>query len=185
MPFFGGNGRFTCLLLLMLVISSGCSQPERPWSGTSADGRVGSARMRMAEGVATVDYWRDVKPILERRCVVCHGCYDAPCQLNLSAPQGIERGAHKKEVYDGSRLLAMGPTRLFEDGATEEDWRKKGFFPVLNPPTDGDSQARQAGVLAQMLALKRQHSLPSVAPLPDSFDFSLDRAQQCPTREEF
>jgi hypothetical protein len=185
MPFFGGNGRFTCLLLLMLVISSGCSQPERPWSGTSADGRVGSARMRMAEGVATVDYWRDVKPILERRCVVCHGCYDAPCQLNLSAPQGIERGAHKKEVYDGSRLLAMGPTRLFEDGATEEDWRKKGFFPVLNPPTDGDSQARQAGVLAQMLALKRQHPLSSVAPLPASFDFSLDRAQQCPTREEF
>lgn len=172
-------------LVLLVFISTGCSQPERPWSGTSADGRDIGDRIKMAEGVATVDYWRDVKPILERRCVVCHGCYDAPCQLNLSAPQGIERGANKKEVYDGSRLVAMEPTRLFEDGATEEDWRKKGFFSVLNPPADGDSQARQAGVLAQMLALKRRHPLPSSTPSPESFDFSLDRAQQCPTREEF
>ncbi|HPE31229.1 MAG TPA: hypothetical protein PLV61_08550, partial [Parvularculaceae bacterium] len=21
-----------------------------------------------------------IKPVIERRCVVCHGCYDAPCQ---------------------------------------------------------------------------------------------------------
>jgi hypothetical protein len=132
-----------------------------------------------------VDYWRDVKPILERRCVVCHGCYDAPCQLNFSAPQGIERGAHKKRVYDGSRLATAEPTRLFQDGASEEDWRKKGFFPILNQPAAGDRRAQQAGVLAQMLALKRQHPLPSEALLPDSFDLSLDRVQQCPTHEEF
>jgi hypothetical protein len=62
---------------------------------------------------------------------------------------------------------------------------RRGFFSVLNPPTDSDSQARQAGVLAQMLALNRQEPLPSASPLPASFDFSLDRAQQCPTREEF
>ena len=171
-------------LLLVVLLVAGCVQPERHWSGSSADGLVNSLRMRTAEGVATVDYWRDIKPILERRCVVCHGCYDAPCQLNLGAPQGIERGAHKKKVYD-ARLLTVEPTRLFEDGASEEDWRKKGFFSVLNPSTDSDSQGRQAGILAQMLALKRQHPLPSVAPLPDSFDFSLDRTQQCPTREEF
>lgn len=185
MPLIGVNRRVTCLWLFMMVIASGCAQPERPWSGASADGRVTAARASPADGVATVSYWRDVKPILERRCVVCHGCYDAPCQLNLGAPQGIERGAHKKKVYDASRLLAVEPTRLFEDGASEADWRKKGFFSVLNPPADGNTQARQAGVLAQMLALKRQHPLPTVAPLPASFDFSLDRPQQCPTREEF
>ena len=32
-----------------------------------------------------VDYWTEVKPILEQRCVVCHGCYDAQCQLKLSS----------------------------------------------------------------------------------------------------
>jgi len=28
-----------------------------------------------------IDYESRVKPLLERRCVVCHGCYDAPCQF--------------------------------------------------------------------------------------------------------
>ena len=30
----------------------------------------------------------DVQPILNHRCVVCHSCYDAPCQLKLSAWEG-------------------------------------------------------------------------------------------------
>ena len=51
-----------------------------------------------SSGIGTVDYWRDVQPILERRCVVCHGCYDAPCQLNLTAYEGVARGDNKKPV---------------------------------------------------------------------------------------
>ena len=27
--------------------------------------------------------WNGVQDVFERRCVVCHGCYDAPCQLKL------------------------------------------------------------------------------------------------------
>ncbi|MCL5779337.1 hypothetical protein M1105_20530 [Limibaculum sp. FT325] len=42
----------------------------------------------------------EVPRILERRCVVCHGCYDAPCQLKLSSPDGVARGAAKSDVYD-------------------------------------------------------------------------------------
>lgn len=30
------------------------------------------------------------RSLLDRRCVVCHGCYDTPCQLNLSASHGME-----------------------------------------------------------------------------------------------
>ena len=30
-----------------------------------------------------VSYGRDVQPILTRKCVACHACYDSPCQLNL------------------------------------------------------------------------------------------------------
>ena len=50
-------------------------------------------------------YRQTIKPILETRCVVCHGCYDAPCQLKLSSPEGIDRGLSKQRVYDGTRLL--------------------------------------------------------------------------------
>ncbi|MFQ5644556.1 MAG: hypothetical protein ACE5FQ_12795 [Thiogranum sp.] len=37
-----------------------------------------------------------VRPVLERRCVVCHGCYDAPCQLKLSSNEGLRRGASEE-----------------------------------------------------------------------------------------
>jgi hypothetical protein len=39
--------------------------------------------------------------------------------------------------------------------------------------------------MAKMLQLKQQHPLPTVTPLPTSFDFSLERAQYCPKIEEF
>jgi len=45
-----------------------------------------------------IDFNSQVKPVLERRCVVCHGCYDAPCQLKLSSIEGLQRGASKEKV---------------------------------------------------------------------------------------
>ncbi len=36
-----------------------------------------------------ISYEGRVRPVLERCCVVCHGCYDAPCQLKLSSPEGV------------------------------------------------------------------------------------------------
>ncbi|MCB1701469.1 MAG: fatty acid cis/trans isomerase [Halioglobus sp.] len=125
------------------------------------------------------DYPPQVKSTIEQRCMVCHGCYDAPCQLKLDAWQGLERGASKDKVYDGTRLLSANMTRLFEDAHTAQQWREKGFYPVL------DTQQPEQGVLARMLELKRTHPLPEVDRLPDSFDFSLDRDQQCPKPEEF
>ena len=65
-----------------------------------------------------VSYTDEVAPILERRCVVCHGCYDAPCQLKLSSSEGILRGANPDKVYDGIRITAAQPTRLFIDALT-------------------------------------------------------------------
>lgn len=74
----------------------------------------------------------EVKPIMDNRCVVCHACYDAPCQLKLSSVEGIDRGASKALVYEGTRLTAAAPTRLFEDAETTQEWRDAGFHPVLN-----------------------------------------------------
>ncbi|UTV30214.1 fatty acid cis/trans isomerase [Photobacterium atrarenae] len=130
-------------------------------------------------------YLTEVKPILENRCVVCHACYDAPCQLKMSSAEGIDRGASKDKVYEGTRLLAANTTRMFIDAQTTEQWRDKGFTPVLNERTQSPEANTQAGVMARMLQLKQAHPLPEKTVLDDTrWDFSLDRDQQCPTIEE-
>ena len=78
----------------------------------------------------TIDYLSEVKPILDRRCVVCHSCYNSPCQLKLSSFEGADRGASKKKVYNSMRLKTMDPTRLFIDADSTAGWRKKDFFSV-------------------------------------------------------
>jgi hypothetical protein len=127
------------------------------------------------------DYPPQIKQTLERRCMVCHGCYDAPCQLKLDAWEGLERGASKDQVYDGARLLTAKLTRLFEDAQTTEQWREKGFYPVLGSGDGGGED----GVIQRILELKQQHPLPAGDILPDSFDLGLDRKQQCPKPDEF
>ena len=134
---------------------------------------------------ADIDFGRDVKPILDSRCVVCHGCYDAPCQLKLSAYQGVTRGASKDIVYDAARLIAAEPTRLFTDAESNAAWRGRGFYPVLNERVPDTAANREGSVLYRMLALKRAHGLPAGAVLPaKDFDFTLDRDLQCPRIEE-
>lgn len=74
-----------------------------------------------------------VRPILEARCVVCHACYNSPCQLNQQTYEGLERGGNKQLIYDGSRLTAIEPTRMFQDATSTREWRKHfKFFPVIS-----------------------------------------------------
>ncbi len=117
--------------------------------------------------------------ILQNRCMVCHGCYDAPCQLKLEAHIGLERGASKDLVYDGTRLLQAQLSRLFDDAISVAHWREKGFYPVL------DDASPDEGLMYRMLMLKQQHPLPVNGPLPEGFDLSPDRDQQCPKQDEF
>ena len=130
--------------------------------------------------------WRaDVQPILQRRCVVCHGCYDAPCQLKLGAWQGVARGASRDNVYDTERLQEAAPTRLFVDAQLPSQWRAKGFFPVLNERSPTPEAQLAGSLLYQTLLLKQRHPLPPGPVLGEGFDFSLDRAQSCPRVEQF
>jgi hypothetical protein len=85
-----------------------------------------------------IDYLAQVKPILDKRCVVCHSCYNSPCQLKLSSYEGVDRGAVKKAVYNSARLETMDPTRLFTDAVSSEEWRGKGFFSVTESRTKGE-----------------------------------------------
>ena len=92
------------LALLALV---GCATLSRD----SFDERFGAADPHRYDQPAApapggVSWRADVQPILQRRCVVCHGCYDAPCQLKLSAWQGVARGASGENVYDTERGCA-------------------------------------------------------------------------------
>jgi hypothetical protein len=130
---------------------------------------------------ATVSYREQVQPVLERRCVVCHGCYDAPCQLRLSSQEGIRRGASKQVVYDSARLVAMQPTRLFLDAHGERQWRARGFFSVLGDP---GGEAPEP-LLLRMLALGLAAPFPPDARLPDSVPLDIDRSLSCPTPQEF
>ena len=132
-----------------------------------------------------VSYDEEVRPILESRCVVCHGCYDAPCQLKLTSPEGIHRGANKKKVYNAARITADEPTRLFVDAMTTEEWRQKGFDTVLN---EGDANPRanlEGSVMYRMLRQKQLYPQARTGMLSDDFDIGLDRAQTCPTLDEF
>jgi hypothetical protein len=52
-----------------------------------------------------------VQPILERRCVVCHGCYDVPCQIKLGAWEGIARGASTAWLPEVVLMRVADPPR--------------------------------------------------------------------------
>ena len=173
-------------LLPLLAVLAGCAM----LAGQVLDERYGPpdpARFDRPPAAApgAPDYLREVKPVVDNRCVVCHGCYDAPCQLNLASYQGMTRGANRERVYDAARLLAVEPTRMFFDAQSNAAWRAKGFHPVLNERIPSAEANREASVLYRALRLKRAHPLPAGAILPaDQFDVSLDRAQQCPAIED-
>jgi hypothetical protein len=131
-----------------------------------------------------VSYQSEVQPILTRRCVVCHACYDAPCQLKLTAWEGVARGASKDPVY-ATRLVEAPPTRLFEDARQASEWRQLGFHPVLNEHTAGPDNNLAASLIHRLLDQKARHPLPPGAVLPaDSFEFDLNRELSCPNLGE-
>ncbi len=129
--------------------------------------------------------WPAAKSIIDRRCVVCHACYDSPCQANFAAYEGLARGANKDKVYDASRLIASEPSRLFIDAHSTPEWRARGFFPVFNERTPTAEANREASVLHRLLELKRANPLPPGTVLSDKlFAFGRDGDYQCPTIEE-
>jgi len=131
-----------------------------------------------------LEFVAQVQPVLERRCIVCHGCYDAPCQLKLSSPEGLQRGASPENIYDPSRVTPMQPTRLFIDAKSTAEWRTRGFHPVLNEGFNSHPKERlKDSVLYHLLRLKQQHPQPAAGTLPDDFTLGLDRKQTCPTRD--
>jgi hypothetical protein len=160
------------LVLGLVVVPLACGRPQGAVSPAPAPPL--SAEQRAM--------WSEAQGVFETRCVVCHGCYDAPCQLKLGTYDGIARGASGDKVYDSTRLVAASPTRLDIDAHETEGWRKKGFHPVLPEGTASDPRA---SLLLRMLDLKRAYPLPAMSNLTKEFTLELDRKETCATAEHF
>ena len=121
----------------------------------------------------------DVSTILNNRCTVCHGCYDAPCQLKLGTYEGLLRGASKTVVYDQSRLERIAPTRLFIDARQESRWRELDFFSVIN-----NSSGPAPSIFEQVFNLKQQFDVSTSQALPADFPLDISRELNCPAPNE-
>lgn len=174
----------TRFLIALASLLAGCATI----AALSLDERFGKpdpARFDQAAAPApgAPSYHHEVRPLLARRCVVCHGCYDAPCQVKLGSWEGIARGASTRQVYDPTRLTEAAPSRLFVDAQTASQWRLLGFHPILNER--GPAAELKGSVLYRSLALKQANPLPAGPVLGREFDFSLGRSQSCPRIEQF
>jgi len=99
----------------------------------------------------TIDYQKEVKPLLDKRCTVCHSCYNSPCQLKLDSFEGADRGATKRAIYNSTRLNSMEPTRLFTDAQSTAEWRKKKFYSVTDSTV---SNGLNDSIMIQLLSHK-------------------------------
>ena len=175
LPSLWGAAITSALLLLAIVLLMYWS-PDKVHTDLNSQANLNDA--------GAVSFEHQVQPLLNKRCVVCHSCYDAPCQLKLSSVEGIERGANEALVYEPKRLKAMDPSRLFIDAKSNKEWRAKGFQSVIESPAD-DAGAYNKSLMQLVLNLKKIHPQPSQGKLPKDFTLELDREQACPSREDF
>jgi len=172
--------KFGVIALLAIALCTALWQWPKPEAPLLAE----TENFSFAKQLPDNFFDEQVNPVLTQRCVVCHACYDAPCQLKISSSEGVARGASKEKVYEGTRITAAQPNRMFLDAHSTQAWRERGFFDVLPANKEADEPKTQSSVLAQMLLLKKQHPLPDTSHLGSGFDISLSRENQCPTIDE-
>jgi hypothetical protein len=117
----------------------------------------GETGLRFANGVLNVEYFRDVKPILERSCVVCHNHKLAKPAGNLvlDADQDLQGAQNFRARFDTDR------THIGYSGIKNVKWRV-GF--LLNPRHVNDFQSRRS-LLVWKIFGRRTDGLPG-KPLP-------------------
>jgi len=187
-------------IFLVLFIFSGCALVVKDYEYLYGPTESIARRMDMnttgidVEQIHAVSYKNQIQPILNNRCVVCHSCNDAPCQLNLSSLEGLDRGWNSLPVYNAIRFVDQDPSRLGIDAASTAQWRKKAFFPVLNERMKNSEANLDNSLLYKMLILKRNHPMPTSGRLPASYGLvmnsrsdteALSREQQCTSIEYF
>lgn len=162
--------RLLATVLTSLMLLAGCADNSIPPTG------------KLALPTPTqqpVSFNNDVRPILETKCLACHSCFDAPCQLKMEYSDGLIRGAHPDPVYNGARLEDQTPTRLGIDAQNEQQWRDLGFYSVL---ARGE---QTASLFENMIRLGKQYEFAPNSKLPDDIELGLARANQCVNNDNF
>ncbi|XPV69355.1 MAG: fatty acid cis/trans isomerase [Halarcobacter sp.] len=115
-----------------------------------------------------ISFQNDIQPILDKRCVVCHSCYNSPCQLKLSSFEGLIRGGTKEEIYV-NRIEPAKPSRLFIDATNEKEWSKLGFYSILK-------DYNQNNIMSKLLIQKQEkpENIGNYAPETDDLQCSKD-----------
>ena len=127
--------------ITILFILGGCSySPPEP--------------IKVQASSQKIDYLTQIKPILDKRCVTCHSCYNSPCQAKFSSFEGIDRGGSKDKVYLAERLFSQEPSRLFIDAKDTNQWRKKKFFSLTD---DTAEDGFNNSIMGHMLHDKKLH----------------------------
>jgi len=172
-------------IIFILLTLSACSDTGKKLNEDFGESEVRERTFTYNHELA-IEFTNKVKPIIENRCVVCHGCYDAPCQLKLSSTEGVDRGFSSENVY-ATRFSEIEPTRLLIDAKNTQEWRdkEKPFKPVLNERGNTPIANLEGSVFYKMLTQKLAHPLPDEKHLPNSFDLSLTRNQTCPSIETY
>jgi len=181
-------------LFTILIIVVGCTTVpvyEKLYGPATPQDRVlTSAEVKTGNFIS---YSEKVQPILNNRCVVCHSCNDAPCQLNLTSMEGVDRGVSKEVVYNGARLFQQDPTRLGFDANSTSGWRQKMFTPVLNESKQNEQINLDNSLLYKTLTLKRRYPMPNAGRLPAEYDIGVElrkdeafvHQQSCPDIERY
>ena len=125
----------------------------------------------------TPSYSEKIQPLFNKRCVACHGCLGSPCNLKLTSFRAAERGALGKNPYsihmEDYQRTGMDVVR------TTEDWRKRGFHPVLS--RGGlKSENLSRSLLYQLIKAGRQHNTPGFSRQSLEPIYSKRYNHQCP-----
>lgn len=182
-------------VIFLITLFSSCAKVVKEYAelyGPSApkDRILTSAELKQKKHIS---FTNEVQPILTNRCAVCHSCNDAPCQINFTSMEGIDRGASVEPVYNGARFSQQDPSRLGIDAFSTAQWRAKGFFPILNERRENPQINRYNSLLYKAITLKRLHDYPTLGRLPKKYDIGTElvkdesfvHAQVCPTVENY
>ena len=132
-------------------------------------------------GFETGFYLNQVQPILDRRCIACHGCLDSPCLLKMTSYDGLLRGSLARNP-NATHLLAEAPIRL-NDAPSLRAWRKRGFCTVIDqqgPPEERPGNS----VLYRMIAAGTERNQPGFSLKPLEAVYKKVDAHICPCTEQ-
>ena len=106
---------------------------------------------------ASPDYVKDIQPIFNRRCIACHGCLGSPCNVKLNSFRGADRGGFG--VNPCSSHIEASPRVGMDVAQTREQWRRRGFYSVLDREGNPSDRLNQS-LLYKMVVAGHQHNQP-------------------------